>query len=346
MRWRSRLAALFLGVVLAGLTSEIVCRLVFRGTPYLPGPEIHWIQSHLTAHPQLGFLWQPNLRERDDVLISWRDADPFLLTTDADGFLNTPEAIEARRRGQPIDIVGLGDSFIHDAAETFRGTFAAAGLAYYSLAMHRHSPPQYNRILEQYALALRPTWALYGISEHDYADITDFQAWERSGLDWFQYHSGTWCGPPRSTLGWGSFAPGIYSGWRTAVMHAGRFARRAGPELTRAVAEIAGYAVSAHRAAEAGGIQLLVLLIPSKQTALRGAYSSPNAHDELYSLLRAAGVSVLDLRGSFRDHPDSGNLFYKLDGHWNRAGMRVASSEIRAQFEAPAQARSPDHPVQ
>ena len=198
--------------------------------------------------------------------------------------------------------------------------------------MHRHSPPQYNRILEQYALALEPRWLLYGISENDYADASDFQAWERSGLGWFEYHSGTWCGPPSSLLGWGSLAPGIYSGWRTAVMHAGRFASRPGPEHTRTVSEIAGYTLGAYRAAEARGIQMLVLLIPSKQTALRETHSPPNVHDDLRPLVRAAGISVLDLNESFRDHADRAALFHRLDGHWNRAGMSFAAREIQARF--------------
>jgi hypothetical protein len=91
---------------------------------------------------------------------------------------------------------------------------------------------------------------------------------------------------------------------------------------------------------------MLVLLIPSKQTALRETPSPPNVHDDLGSLLRAAGVAVLDLNESFRDHADRTALFHRLDGHWNRTGMSFAAGEIQTRLDASARDRSLQHPVQ
>ena len=97
---------------------------------------------------------------------------------------------------EQVNIIGLGDSFVHDAANTFYEYFDRHSLFYYSLAMHRHSPPQYNIILRDYAAPLRPDWIIYGLYENDFDEAEDFDAWRESGVDWFAFHSGTWAGWP------------------------------------------------------------------------------------------------------------------------------------------------------
>ena len=85
--------------------------------------------------------------------------------------------------------------------------------------MHRQGPPQYNRILESYAVALKPDMVIYGLYENDFFETLDFEAWLNSGEDWFTYHSGYWCGPasdiPVTVRLFRRYLKGCYSGYRS-----------------------------------------------------------------------------------------------------------------------------------
>ena len=105
----------------------------------------------------VGFLWQPNqsftVAEKDRWLNTKREGIPPEppLIIDEYGFPNNPAAIEALKTNTP-DIIGLGDSFIHNGANLFFRFFKNQGYFYYNMAMHRQCPPQYNAILD----SLRP----------------------------------------------------------------------------------------------------------------------------------------------------------------------------------------------
>jgi hypothetical protein len=136
--------------------------------------EVGRVQSLLRTHPTLGYLWESNLSLPAGT--PWMDQVPRALTTDAMGFFNHPTAISRRAADEHVNIVGLGDSFVHDAANTFYQFFDRHSLFYYSLAMHRHSPPQYNIILRDYAVPLRSDWIIYGLYENDFDEAEDFEA--------------------------------------------------------------------------------------------------------------------------------------------------------------------------
>ncbi|MEK7794950.1 MAG: hypothetical protein AAB353_10485, partial [Candidatus Hydrogenedentota bacterium] len=160
-----------------------------------PLPEVAAIQKWLVLDEEVGFKWRPNVTAAEGIVLGYEDSVHVPLTTDAWGFIEAEGSIADREAGNAVDVVGIGDSFIEHAADTFHDFFAAQGLTYYNLAIHRQAPPQYTIALEKYALPLTPKWIVYGIFENDFAETEDFHTWRESGLDWFTFHSGTWCGP-------------------------------------------------------------------------------------------------------------------------------------------------------
>jgi len=325
--WTARgvLALVALGLAMAVV--EVAGRVRFADTPYVPGPQIRTVQSHMVPDPRVGFLWRPNAEPAQNAVIAWSDAEPFTLSTDSEGFRNTPDAIGRVARGEVPDVVGLGDSFLQVAEEEFYERFMDAGLLYYSLAMHHQGPPHYNRILADHALDLGPGWVLYGISENDYVDAFDFERWEESGLDWFAFHSGSWCGPPSS----GSPAVdrlrtalrGTWAVWR--ALRVGLWPDpppRVDPRVVR------DYVLEARDAATAAGMRFTVLIIPSKASALHRPTEDAARHEALLGLLRESGVEVVDLRSALVAAPGSPSLFYERDSHWNRTGQKIAAERI------------------
>ncbi|MBN2307474.1 MAG: hypothetical protein JXR94_00800, partial [Candidatus Hydrogenedentes bacterium] len=220
-RW-ANLALLIVAVLAGGAICEAVLRHRYAHLIYTPRPEVQAVQAYLELDPDLGFTWRPNVRADEQVVFEVADVEFEPLTTDEHGFNNAPGALAERRAGRSrFDMVGVGDSFMEHACRGFHDAFEAAGLAYYSLAMHRHSPPQYNVALREYALGLEPAWVVYGLFENDFAEAHDYEDWRGTGLDWFAYHSGTWCGPPVGTNRVGRAARrylrGFYSFYRVVV---------------------------------------------------------------------------------------------------------------------------------
>jgi len=248
------------------------------------------------------------------------------LGTDRWGFRNHAEAIEDVRVGRPIMVAGVGDSFMEMAARPFYEFFAKRSQRYHSFALHRQCTPQYNTILERYALPLKPQYVLYGVFENDFYELEDYEAWRESGMDYFAYHSGFWCGPPyyRSRLWhpkgylalYHALLPQRYNDWRVrrVVDHA----------LERVCSDI----TVAHRRCIDASARLLVLLIPGRPTSHSGSSLASQGYDRILKRMSERGVDVLDLRSVFRDHPHPQQLYYRKDGHWNLQGMQLAARTI------------------
>lgn len=319
-------------VALPIASAEFFLRTRFAETPYVPGSRFLKVQSYLRLHPSLGYLWKRDIAFEDEVLLPWYDQVVVPLSTDSTGFRNHPRAIAALEGKRQVDVIGLGDSFIHDCAYVFHERFERSGLFYYNMAMHRHSPPQYNLILEQYAAPLRPKWVIYGLFENDFREAVDFQHWRASGLDWFSYHSGTWAGPPVSASRPGRWLrrgfPGAYGLYRSLTREARK--RREREEFSRRIpAEVRSYILEAREVARARGIRLLLVLVPSKETAIRGSSDESLLYDQLLRDLREEAIPTLDLRETFAEPSrDPASLYYRLDAHWNPQGMRVAADAI------------------
>lgn len=315
----------------AVLTSLVMaeCGLRLSASRSTQAQEVSKIQPLLRAHSTLGYLWESNLSLPVGTL-KWADQVPRALTTDAIGFFNDPTAISRLASDEHVNIIGLGDSFVHDAANTFYQFFDRQSLFYYSLAMHRHSPPQYNIILRDYALPRRPDWIIYGLYENDFDEAEDFEAWRESGVDWFAYHSGSWAGRP---IGRGAVArltqryiPELR---RRLLKAADRFGFGDAP-MAQSGERIATLVVSALDAANQMESNFLLVLIPSKKAVIGGESPKAPLYTDLLNRVRPrTDLRILDLAPRFRTCcGDPASLYYKIDGHWNEAGMTEGAKAI------------------
>ena len=337
MRFVSRAAAanallLVVSCLVCAVAIEFVLRWRYPDRPPSVTDEVRQVQSHLTLHPKLGYTWKPNTPFLDHIILKVSDTELDPLSTDRWGFINSPDAIALEQSGKPLDVVGLGDSFMEHGSFLFHSLFAEAGLGYYNMAIHRQCPPQYNIILRDDALPRKPRWIIYGLFENDFDEIEDFERWAASSMDWFAYHSGTWCGRPVTA---GAFerafhatAPGYYVAYRRAMEKLKLASPTAATALSPTPMKVAGYVREAQKAAQASGARFVLLLIPSKMTALTGRSPESALYDGLLTALAPDGIDTIDLRASFHGHPQPESLYYHVDGHWNRNGIRAAATAI------------------
>jgi len=324
-RRRARRAVAFALAALASVLALELCGRVYDALHFRYRRRMLWeVQRSLVEDERLGFTWRPGITWAEERSFPWLDHAVEPMSTDEWGFRNHPDAIEARRAGAPIDVLGLGDSFVEDAAYLFHEELARDGLRYYGLAICRHAPPQYNRALQGHGLALHPRNVVYAVFENDAVETRDFEAWEASGSGWFDYHSGSWAGPAR--LGWRSWFPGIHR-LRTRVL--GPESEPSSPSPAEGAASVAGYVRDARRAAREAGAGFLLVLVPSRETVLAGDTPGSAFHDALLERLREDGVRTLDLRLLFRSSAEPAALYYEQDTHWNAAGMRLGLEAIR-----------------
>lgn len=337
VRHRTKFTLFYMALtgLVAGVTlfaSEFLLRIRYAEPARQTLPEILAIQPYLQLEPDIGFTWKTDIPEEENIIFDIRDIEFPPLSTDAHGFLNPSESIQAVAHGEPVEIVGLGDSFMEHGAHTLRTLFQNAGFSYYSLAVHRQSPPQYLNILEKYAVALHPKWVVLGLFENDFVETEDYDHWRASGMDWFAYHSGTWCGPPVPINPMKAFYlehfPGT-EGLLRAVR--GRLIDEnvpfSGPseEQVERVVEIL---TETRQRAEACGARFLLVLIPSRDTALQGDTATSRAYDRVIE--RLPETDILDLRPVFASMPDPATLYYREDAHWNTDGIEKAGNAIVA----------------
>jgi hypothetical protein len=304
---------------------------------YTPGREIRDVQPYLKIDPALGFLWKENIDSADNARFTWGDQVPCLLSTDQWGFINSPEAIAEQKAGKKVDMIGLGASFMQGASSAFYDFFSLHGLFYYNMATHRHTLPMFNDALKQNAMPLKPSWVIYELNEASPALINDYLSWNRSGLDWFTYHSGTWSGPAKSTqydLGPLKRFPKI-NAIAVAVL------KKAYPKPALSTGTAAQqqsrcftYIAAADSVTRAAGSRMIVLYIPSKETVYYGMSRMSGLIDGLLPMLAAKGIAVLDLRKPFNDTGDPRSLYYAVDGHWNKDGVLVATRAIKSVMDS------------
>lgn len=301
-----------------------------------PSRAVLSIQQYVELDSELGFKWEPNVSAADNIVFEISDAVHVPHSTDADGFINEPDAIAGRAAGEPVDIVGLGDSFVEHASRTFYEYFQSQGLSYYNLAMQRQAPPQHNINLESRALALEPKWIVYGIFENDFAEAKDFENWKQSGIDWFYFHSGTWCGTSlpvtRTERIRQQYVPG-FSGLmsRVRVRFRGERMSLAGPSAEE-ISLVSSSTQEAAKLAQDAGVKLLVVFIPSRPSAISGDTLESEGYDLVIESLKHTNARTLDLRAPFQQHDDPASLYYTIDGHWNAKGMQYAAELILDSF--------------
>jgi hypothetical protein len=279
-------------------------------------------QRHLVLHPDVGYLWGKNLHVMFAEHERWLDTkaegiDPEPITTDGEGFFNHPAAIREMKKRNP-DIIGVGDSFMHDGAAVMYNAFAQKGIFYYSMAMHRHCPPQYNLILARYVIQYHPKHVIYGVYENDLPETIDFREWQKSGMDWFKFHSGTWCGPPIT---------GVIQDYTPETMAA------AGTDVLELIIEAA-------ELCRTQGIDFSILLIPSKEYVVhrdRSSIVETSYYDYLQEEAIKRKIRVIDLRQEFARATNPSALYWKRDGHWSYQGMNAAVTAYLRSIHAGAE---------
>lgn len=307
-------------------------------TPYEPKPEVLAIQKYQREHPDVGFLWKPGIDTADEVVIGWGDIPAGALTTDDYGFANNVGAIEMLRDGYPVDVIGVGASFMGGAQNLFHEYLALNGLFYYNMGHGRFTLPQYNIVLEKYALPLQPDWVVYGLNEVSFHLIPDFESWKESGLSWFDYHSGTWCGPARKT-GFPDVQlrehPRLYRVYQSVMksLFRGESAEKK-PSREALLDRTLDYVVEARETARRSGVGFILLLIPSKQRMTRGPSPAFFLFEELLPRLEELGFPTIDLRDTYAKAEDPRMLYFRYDGHWNRTGVYLAAREVLKHIES------------
>jgi hypothetical protein len=301
---------------------------------YRAPAEILAIQQHQRIHRDLGFLWEPNIDTSDNVVIQWGDAPAGALCTDEFGFVNTAEAIAGRRAGMPVDIVGVGASYMGGAQGLFHEYFDLKGLSYYNLANNRFTIPQYNIALKAYALPMKPRWVVYGLNEVSFLMIDDFGAWKKSGKDWFAFHSGCWCGPPIRT---GFPYDQLREINKPLLGLSAAIERKLFPSSLTDLSEARkkhladatrDYVLDAYQTARQQGIGFILLLIPAKSRMVSGPSPQNFLFEQLLPQLASSGMTIVDLRKPFSQTEDPRSLYFAIDNHWNRQGIYIAAQEI------------------
>lgn len=328
------------------MTLEFLARLLLRESPYLPKRKIQAIQNYVAPHPRLGFLWKRNILYSDNVLLPWNDQVVTPLSTDSNGFRNHPKAISLPEEKRHINIIGLGDSFMHDAAYLFHELFLEHGFFYYNMAMPRHCPPQYNLVLRDYVISLKPDWIIYSIYKNDFSETIDFENWKESGHDWFTYHSGSWAGPAIDKSGTGlelflsRYLKGCHAFYRTIRYKYLNLRERifshkqnqgaVSEDYLKQMERVRFYIIQAHRIARSNNIKFLLLPIPDKATMISRNYNRKIFYDKFLKFVQDLDpdIQILELYEKFDEVPEVQTLYYKIDSHWNANGIKTAAEAI------------------
>jgi len=321
----TNIAVLLITTLTVIAIGEALFRYRFDSGGYHPPEAVLQIQKHLVTHPDYGFAWRPNVDESAQIIFNVADVEFLPLSTDAQGFINHPKATTNRN----IDILGLGDSFVEHAAHTWFKLAKDRDLNYYSLALHRTAPPQYAEVFKAHGKTLNPKWIVIGLFENDFVETSDFYQWKATDLDWFEYHSGIWCGPPVDNSFAGKLREGAFQGWNAAIKNTRANLRGQRMSITGPTQDEIAEVIAALRKIfnDASAIQAhtLLVLIPSKPTATNAPTKESKAYDMVVEALpENDAIDVLDLRPIFRDHPNPSSLYYEVDGHWNQIGMELA----------------------
>ena len=95
---------------------EVILRIYYKDHPVYETEEIRIKMSYTKLRQDVGFLWKENLFFPVDANSARFNKENYSLITDEFGFLNSTEAIIMRRNHDHINIIGIGDSFIHNSS--------------------------------------------------------------------------------------------------------------------------------------------------------------------------------------------------------------------------------------
>jgi hypothetical protein len=236
-----------------------------------PGLRLHSSYAFFDKPVSMGYRYRPNRDEwevcRDTGLPPFR----VHVTTDENGFRNTPPL------AQQYDLVATGDSFtagdfVDDPWPQLVGQFT--GLPVLNLGVRGWGPQAEVAAIQAFGLLHNPSWVMVGFYEgNDLQDAAIYQQIQASGLDWVTWsRSMVEPQPMDSWLAWQSLRYGLYDGFSRALGAAekGKTASRRFPLMV-----------------EVGG-QMVSLAFYDNQTALLSASQSDIEASTNFALTEAA----------------------------------------------------------
>lgn len=330
-------------VILALIVISFICEKLLKVhySRYVASKDIkiQTAQKNIMLDDNIGYLLKPDLEidiSLEDGWVDWdkedvnKDAINRRMFTDHFGFKNDKIAIK-RLEKEKVNIIGIGDSMIYMASDIFYNFFDKENLFYYNMAIFRQCPPQYNRILTKYALEHKPEAIIYGITENDFLDMIDFENWEKSGVDWFTYHSGSWCGrpdPKYSGRGDLQYLRRWFPGYTNLLISKGLIQRaKRNRNITPNYHKVLQHIMEADSICQKNNIKLYVVFVPSKNFIIKGESYWPyaNGHfDQIIQQLNRKKIPFIDLRTHYKTVEDPSRLYWKTDGHWSFKGVSMA----------------------
>lgn len=295
-------------------------------------------------HAEWGFHTRPNLR---DFRVTWRETGvEATYSTDEYGFRNVGRDYDAAR------VAFLGDSF------TF-GVWLEADETFPSLIEERLDVPvlnlgQQSFYVEQYAMVLdwllerhAPDVMVVAIFPNDLtAEMTadDFaHFYERFG--WNAYRSMPWRdrsmafgltkllrpkSPKPPALDSGRTELGLML-FREAGAHPGYLKDGMGTHVEQVLTGMV-------ERAEAQGVEVVVALLPSKESTYVSDYerlfggdyleNERLGYERLANVAQQAGATVVNLTGAFRERANE-RLYFEYDAHFNAAGHALTAATLQ-----------------
>jgi lysophospholipase L1-like esterase len=337
--------------------SAVLCAALAEVCLRLRLDEVNYLQPALVRHPERGFAIAPGDAGHD----AW-------------GFRNA-------RVPQGVDVVAIGDSQTYGVSAAATDSWPAwltrlSGRSVYNLAVPGYDTPQYERLLAEHARDLSPEIVVVGFYfGNDLAGTPAVLAGKTSVDATLENPDTRLLGPLRTWLARHSVAYQAFKLGFGSLVDRLRFSEtRRDPELvrlahpdSRTAFEPEARAAALDLAREAvgegldwsleslvrmrdlcarDGIRFLVLLIPTKESALwaivdeevpepgrsqvaRVVEFESRARERVIAQLDASGVEFIDALPALREAARATRLYAGgVDGHPNAAGYRILAQAV------------------
>lgn len=344
------------GIVLALFLAEIGLRMVPRLLPMGTRLALDLFRVRVAIgdvtqeDKELGVKLKPD----SDILVEGHPDYRYHIKT----YLNLPDrGFRGNVEPRPLAGVALGDSFtfgtgveVEEAWPEQLSRLAGKNVA--NLGVPAYGPPQYTKVLKGYGLPMHPKLVLYALYQNDLKDAVRFARWKQEG------------GPYRTE---GGGEGRLRASNRFLARHSRLYQLLLAPKVEerflqvgedRAVLimspqrlqgqdrtpklgwEVAQRAIlAARQLAEGEGATFVLLILPSKEQTYRHLLATQLENpeqldlDALNRLARelcdANRINCLDLTPPFMQRGRAKEkLFFRIDGHWNAEGHRLAAQTI------------------
>lgn len=359
--WKGKLAATGTGLVLAYVLVEIIVLLTgaFESDFYQLGHQRFY--QRFQPHPNLGYVLRPGL---NNEFLEDQAGNSMHITSDSLGFTNPGKDYNT------ASVFFLGDSFTFgsyvESDERFFGLIdAAVPSEMVNLGLSGYDFGQYREMVNHLLPSYKPDTAVFCIFANDLwrLESTEFLAnyYDSTGASKYKEPQTAWQQRTFAHAVWNRLArpaatpvssnkqpnkelsklpngtPANLHLWRGRGIHPDYFANDLHLEFEHLFRTML---IDLKRK----GITPCVLFIPSKEACYPEAYAElypddagylkkeADAYKRLWSIAADEAVAFLDLTPAFRDRSESEQLYFDLDGHWNKAGHAYAAELILQAF--------------